>query len=110
MGGDPARQRQGQTRQQGAVRSDPVNERLWRSSGHITGRTQHDPKRLPPAEFDQHRLAVLEIGQRRRNSVGVRPCPTGPGGIDRHLDQPPLTRGDSASRLVPGLQPEGHRR
>ena len=48
-----------------------------------------DPERLPPPELDEHRLAGLEIGERVRHEVGVRPVPAASGRVDRDLDGAP---------------------
>jgi hypothetical protein len=63
---------------------------------------------LPSAELDQHGLADLEIGDRVRHAIGVRPVATAPGGVDRDLDRASVRRLDLAVRVRFGLEPEGH--
>ena len=94
--GDPARQCERQGRQERSVGTDTVDQGLGRRSRRrLVRAAQHDPERLPPAELDQHGLAILEIRQGLRHAVGEGPRATGAGRVDRDLDQPP--------RLRPGL-------
>ena len=87
--GDPARQRERQRRQERPVGPDSIDDRLGRRRRRRLRRAaQHDPECLPPAELDEHGLAILEIRQGVRDGVGEGPRAAGPGRVDRHLDQP----------------------
>ena len=86
MIGDPAGERQAQRRQERPVGADAVQDRLRRDRRERHRLSHDDPERLPPAEFDEHRLARLEIAETVRYHVGVCPVPAPASGINRDLD------------------------
>ncbi len=86
---DRRRQRESQARQERPVGADPIDERLGTGRGQLARLGDDDPERLPPPEFDQHRLTGFEIRERVRDEVRVRPVPAASGRIDRDLDGAP---------------------
>ena len=70
-----------------------------------------DAERLSPPELDQHGLAVLEVGERGRDGVRVRPRAAGAGRVDGDLDEAAAAVARSPTprpRPALGLEPEGH--
>jgi hypothetical protein len=84
---DPARQPERQWRQERAVGPDPGDDRLGRDVRTRRGLAQDDPERLPPAELDQHGLADLEVAERSRDEIRVRPVAAASRRVDRDLDR-----------------------
>ena len=112
MTGDPARQPEGQERQERTVRPDPVGDRLGRDRRQRRCLGEDDAEGLPAPELDEHGLAGHEIRQGGRDEVGERPVAATSGGVDGDLDrtQPGLAIPGLAAatrRVVAGLvEPE----
>ncbi len=84
--GDPPGQGKGQRREQRTVGADPIGDRLRLQARSRGGRSEHDPERLPPAEFDQDGLTRLEVHQSLGDRVREAPA-SRTGRVDGHLDE-----------------------
>ncbi len=88
VAGDPPRERQRQRWQQRPVGSHARRQRLRLDPLGFGRVAQDDGQRLAAAELDDHRLTGLDIHERIRHRIRVRPHATGPRCVDRHLDEP----------------------
>ena len=87
VAGDPAGQRQRQLWQERTIGPHAVDDRLGRHAWELGGLRHDDPERLAPPELDEDGLADHEVGQLRRDEVGVRPVAAPARRVDRDLDR-----------------------
>ena len=99
VGGDPAGERQPERGQERSVGPDPVHDGLRGHAGRRSALAEDDAEGLPPPELHEDGLAGLEVGERLRDEIRVRPVPAGARRVDGDLHQP---RPGGPRRLVGG--------
>ena len=103
---EPARQLEGQGRQQRPVGADALGDRLRGNGRPLPRRSEDDSQRLAPPVFDEDRLARLDVGQPFWQVIGVGPASAAARGVDRDLDQPSLVgRGLRPGRVAQRAPP-----
>jgi hypothetical protein len=84
--GDPARERQGEGREQRAIRAHPVGDGPRFDAGCRRAIAENDAEGLAATVRDEDGLARLERLEAFRDGVGPRPAAASADGVDRDLD------------------------